>query len=175
MKKILAIVLALVLVLTAFACAEENEDEQMFESYYNVEFEVPAGYTFEFDEDLGTVYVGKFIPDDENAVQYLLIISYSEEFNGYTLNDYTEEEFAAAAEALTADYEAPIVGTAETGMGTKLIIVNDNGGEGSDTAIIVTLYKGYFLTTYIFPSGEEVTEDELNLAIRFYTDMDFAF
>ena len=44
------------------------------------------------DEDLGTVYVGKFIPDDENAVQYLLIISYSEEFGDYTLNDYTKEE-----------------------------------------------------------------------------------
>lgn len=172
MKKILAIVLALVLVLTAFACAEENEDEQMFESYYNVEFEVPAGYTFEFDEDLGTVYVGKFIPDDENAVQYLLIISYSEEFNGYTLNDYTEEEFAAAAEALTADYEAPIVGTAETGMGTKLITVIETGSE-SFYGSILTIYQGFFVQVHLF-SDYEFTDADMQVAIDILTSMELS-
>ncbi len=169
MKKILAIVLALMLVLTA--CAE-NEDEMRFESYYNIEFETPAGYTFDFDEDLGTVYVGNFIPDDENAVSYMLIISYSEEFGDYTLNDYTDEEFAVAAEALTADYEAPIVGTAETGMGTKLITVIETGSE-SCYGSILTIYHGFFVQVHLF-SNVEITDADMQVAIDILTSMELS-
>lgn len=169
MKKVLAIVL--VLMLAVVACAEGLD---IFELNYNVDYTIPEGYTVDVDAAIGNLMVAWFMPEDAAAPMYGLVINYSEEFGDYTLTDLSEEEFAQAVEVLTADYAEPVVGTAETGMGTKLITVVETGS-ASSYATVLTIYHGYFVQINIEkPNDVDITEDDMQIAIDILTSMELS-
>lgn len=179
MKKLIALMLAMMLMvgLAVPAMAEDAVQKHtiVYDDTLSVNVVIPEGYAV--DE---TVVNGALLlvmtPVEEGKNYYCTIIAQDEDHADVErLNDLSDEEIKAIADEFCADLNNPTVSFAETGMGTKLIVIDDNDVEGGDTAAVVTLYKGYFLTTYIFPAGDTVTDAEKEMAIQFYTDMDFVF
>lgn len=179
MKKLIALMLSLMLLagLALPVMAEEAPQKHtiVYDDTMSVEIVIPAGYALEEKDQMGSLLM-VLTPIDESKNYYCSLIAHDEEFADVErLNDLSDEELQAIVDEFCEDLNAPVVSYAETGMGTKLIIIDDTGVEEGDTALVATLYKGYFLTTYIFPAGDTVTDAEKNMAIQFYTDMALNF
>lgn len=165
MKKLLSMILVLVFALCAFATAETYTVDSS--ETYDVTLTAPEGYIFTKSEYLGDdCLAGLFEPADENVtVYYTLIVAYSDEYAALygedkTLNDLTEEEFAAAVQDLCADFYAPTTSVVTTSFGTKCIVVNEDGCE-SEFATILTVYHGYFIQVYIDSLDGVVIDDAI--------------
>ena len=178
MKKFLALMLSLMLMLglTLPAMAEDaaNKLTVAYDDAMSVEVVIPEGYTVDETNILGALLL-IMAPEDGSNNYYCTIIAQDEDVAEVgRLNDLNDEEIQKIVDEFCVDLNNPTVTFGETGMGTKLIIIDDNTEEG-DTVLVLTLYKGYFLTTYVFPAGEVVTDAEKDMAIQFYTDMEFKF
>lgn len=179
MKKFLALMLSLMLMLglTLPAMAEDaaNKLTVAYDDAMSVEVLIPEGYTVDETSILGALLL-IMAPEDGSNNYYCTIIAPDEDVAEVgRLNDLSDEEIQTIVDEFCVDLNNPTVTFGETGMGTKLIIIDDNDVEEGDTVLIVTLYKGYYITTYVFPAGDAVTEAELETAIQFYTDMNFVF
>ena len=164
MKKILSLVLALAVLMCASAFAETvtiGESETHF-----ITTELPEGYTFvpaEYGDFIGGLYKPA---DPAGTVYYTFLIAFSEEYaevfgRASRLNDLTEEQLKKAIAELTQDFAEPEVKVAETGLGTKVLIVNEQGSE-SEYATILTIYHGYFIQIYIDEiTGRQLTDEEI--------------
>ena len=179
MKKLIALLLTLMMLvgvaLPVMAEEAPHKHAVAYDDTMTVEVVIPEGYTVEESSVMGSLIL-VLAPIDEAQTYLCTIIGHDEDrAEVERLNDLSDEEIQAIAAEFCEDLNNPTVSFSETGMGTKLIVINDNNVEEGDTAIVVTLYKGYFLTTYVFPAGETVTDAEIEMAVQFYTDMDFAF
>lgn len=179
MKKLFALMLSLMLlacaVMPAMAESDVHKHAIVYDDTMSVQVVIPDGYAVEEVNANGTLLL-ILTPIDESKNYYCTLIAPDEDrADVERLNDLDDAAIQAIVDEFCADLNNPTVSFAETGMGTKLIVIDDNGVENGDTAIVLTVYKGFFLTTYVFPAGETVTEDELNMAIQFYTDMEFTF
>ena len=85
MKRFFAILIALMM-FCAVALAEEQSVG--VSSNFNITFTTPDGYTYEQDMAGGVLH-GSFVSDDETKPQMMLVIAFSEEHAGKTLNDMT--------------------------------------------------------------------------------------
>lgn len=178
MKKLIALLLSLMLLvgiaLPVMAEEAPHRHTIAYDDTMSVEVVIPDNYAVEEINASGALLL-VMTPLDESKNYFCTLIAQDEDnADVERLNDLSDEAIQAIADDFCADLNNPAVSFAETGMGTKLIVIDDNDGDG-DTVIILTLYKGYFLTTYVFPAGETVTEEEKNMAIQFYTDMEFMF
>ena len=179
MKKLIALMLSLMLLVcvTLPVMAEDAPHKHTisYDDALSVQVVIPDGYAIEETNVAGSLIM-VMAPLDETTNYYCVIIAKDEDRADVDrLNDLSDDEIQAIVDEFCADLNNPTVSFGETGMGTKLIIINENDVDGSDSAIVLTLYKGYYLTTHVFPAGETVTEAELNTAIQFYTDMEFDF
>lgn len=179
MKKLIAMLLSLMLVacLALPVLAEEmpNRRTVAYDDTMSVDVVIPEGYALNEDTLMGALYL-VMAPIDGSENYYCTIIAPDEDrANVERLNDLSDDEVQAIAEEFCTDLNNPTVTYGETGMGTKLIIIDDNDVDFGDTVIVLTLYKGYFLTTYVFPAGDTVTDAEKDMAIQFYTNMEFKF
>ena len=175
MKKILSIVLSMMMLLTFVSVAEDTVIESTPECSITVD--APEGYTF-VEAEYGEFIGGLFKPDDENCfLYYTLLIAYSDEYatvfgRDSILNDLTEEQLNAAIVELTADYAQPEVTIAETGFGTKVIIVNEQGSE-SEYVSILTVYHGYFIQMYIDEvAGNQITAEQIQTGLDIMTSLE---
>lgn len=163
MKKLFAVVLALMLAMTASLSLAEGTVVQMGANY-DITIDVPAGYTMNKILS-GSLVMADFEPADAAAAKYTLVIEYSEEFGDYILNDLTAEETAQMKEMLTADFADAVVTFPTTKAGTKLIQIDEQGSE-SEYGLVLTIYHGYFVQiTLTKANGVQLTAEEYQTAI----------
>lgn len=85
----------------------------------------------------------------------------------------TAEEKAELIAALTADYAEPLLSYDVTGLGTELVIADENGS-ASDYVDLFSLYKGYLVDMSVFHADNiTVTKEDIQLGIKQLTDMTF--
>ena len=177
MKKIIALMLSLMLlvgVALPVMAEDVHKHSVAYDDTMSVDLIIPEGYALTESNVAGALIL-VLTPVEEGKNYFCTLIAPDEELADVErLNDLSDEQIQAIVDEFCVDLNDPTVTFGETGMGTKLIIIDDNTEEG-DTVLVLTLYKGYFLTTYVFAAGETVTEAETNTAIQFYTDMEFAF
>ena len=166
MKKLFALLLALCLLCSVAAFAEEAA------APYTINMDaIPEGYTMSQQNVNGDIAL-EFQPEAENMPVYFGSVAFSEVFDGYTLNiaDLSEDDKAQVAEMFGADYNNPTFDfTRKTTHGSDLIIMQENGAE-TDSAEIVTIWQGYFITIGVY-GVEEITEDMLETAITILSDL----
>lgn len=180
MKKILASLLALMLLFSCTALAENKS--YTIDEGVTVNVVVPEGYK----ADDAVFYDGNLIAGfesdvRENAPCMTLMVCPSEDYNGLErLNDLSEDAFAQLKSDLCEDLNNPTVTEAETGLGTKLIVINENYTEYNyDSVTIYTLYKGYLLQLFMVYADESgilekvITDEDIARGIQFYTDIVF--
>ena len=192
MNKLIALILSLmVLLCCAAAVAEEaaepvvidtlivtEADDEIMEAMHveagtaiNITVEAPADYVILPEVgDPDTVHLTFVGP--EGSVTYYLNIAYSDMFGNYTLNELSEEEFAQAKEWLTEDFNDAMVEVTETGMGTKVIAVEEQNAE-DDYGFLLTIYRGYFIQVDMFKAGAELTREEFKTGLDILTSLAF--
>ncbi|MEG0902296.1 MAG: hypothetical protein RSG96_09255, partial [Clostridia bacterium] len=104
MKKILALVLSTMLLLSAsFAMAQSVDVEQATDTF-NVTMVIPEGYTMQEERQSDTLCIN-VIPEDKAAPEYRITIAYGEEYDGRTLSELTEEEQNALIGSVDDDFQ----------------------------------------------------------------------
>lgn len=179
MKKIFAILLALCLLLTITAVAEEKADDEVGTTMEMNEFftfdismdAIPEGYTMQTGTQDGIAYA---IFTCENKATITVNVAHSEEFDGYTmvLDELTAEQKDNMVANLTEDFYKPVVTYTKTTHGTDLIIVNENEVE-SDSVQITGIYDGYFINCEVYDLDAEVSQEAIDTAVQIISNMWF--
>lgn len=176
MKKLIAILLAALMLFTAaFAAAENGKITVAFDSSLSFSLRCPDNYDMESEYLNGYLFMA-FMPKNEADVRFTVVICADEEYDGYErLNDLSDEQLQQFAADMVEDYYNPQVEIRETGLGSKIVVANEQDTE-MDFVQMQSIYHGYFITSYVrHADGSEVTEDEIQKVLDFHTDMDFVF
>ena len=183
MKKFFVMLLAALLVASCGAAAEETApaaEETVEETAENAEKpfidfdikmdKVPEGYTYEVEENGGSLYATFMKKDDPEALIVYVSVAYADEFEGYTLKgELTEEQIANVDSILTQCYNDPAVTISETEYGTKLICVSENDAQ-TDYADLVTVWNGYLIDISL-QKKTQITDEDMELAGQIASDM----
>ena len=175
MKKIIALVLSLMMVLCAFGALAEETVEKTDMGFLDVngafksQSKIPDGYTYEpvWATDLNMV--GLLNGGDDKPV-IMISIAYNETYADVDrFNDLPEEEVEAIRESFREEDEEAKFEDMETAFGTRLLKVTD-----PDFVDIYTIYKGYEMEFLIGTDSEEgITEADIKMLVDFISDMDF--
>ena len=169
MKKRIALVLAaLFLLVAALPCFADAEEKPYIDFAIKMD-KIPEGYTFDTQENGGSLFA-TFTSDDPEAAVIYVSVAYSDAFAGYTLtSDLTEEQMEEAKLALTGDYNVPTMEFYETDYGTTLLAITENDAQ-SDYADFVTVWHGYFIVIALQKTSY-LTDEDLELARQIASDM----
>ena len=179
MKKMITVLLCILLAMgSVTALAEGNQKDNYTEVTVNGAFYIrgltPEGYRVDGIISEGMPIMVFFASEDPLKPYFSLIINFKEEFAGVErLNDMGE------ADRKILLSEDPMVNPEYTVMKTDFdteVMVLRSADPEEDFASFVTLYKGYEVGLNLFPgegSTESLTEDQIALAMKFLSDLDF--
>jgi hypothetical protein len=180
MKKLTAVLLCIVLALgCAMAFAEAPAKEDYTEVTVNGSFLIrgltPDGYKADGVANEGMPILMFFANEDETKPFFELAVNFREEFSGVEkLNDLSEADRALLiAEDFTVD---PAYTVMKTEHDTEVMVLRSAFPEDLDFVSFVTLYKGYEVGLNLFPgeaSDGHLTDDQIALAMKFLSDLDF--
>ena len=182
-KKLIAMLLALILLVSVSAFAEETEEAIEVSDYEATDVgldeilnfgitmdDMLAGYTMETFPAAGALYA-TIISEDENAPVYLISVDHSEIFDGYTLNveAMTAMDLINMETVMGKGYYDPAFSFDKTSHGTDVILVNENT-DAVDYAEYVTIYEGYFVTVCVV-KNTALNDEDLAGALKLLSDM----
>ena len=177
MKKLFSILLAALLVISCAAFAETAEKtEVVFDDSLKLAVPAMEGHTMEVIAVDGLVDI-IFRPDGGVGATYATVIfpTDDEEYAAVTrLNDLTEEQLQGYIESCLEDeMNDPTWEILETGLGSKLLLINEQGAD-HDYVYLYSVYHGYQICTYVDrDDGSEVTGEDIAALLAFHTDLDF--
>lgn len=145
-RKILSFLLALVLVTgIASAMAESYQIKEDFKSF-DVTVKVPEGYVIDQVKQEGWSMVS-FHTEDPNKANFDITVAPSEDFEGKSLGEFTDEEKQEFVDNVTSYYDTPSHEFFTTPSGNLILFTQDTG-EGGSYATMQTIYHGYYYTLY---------------------------
>lgn len=172
MKKCFALLLALTLVMGASLASATELEVSQATTEFDVTLEIPEGYEAVQDRENGNLYID-ILPSDKAQPEYWLSIGYSEEYDGVTFNDLSEEDVDSIVAEISTAFAAPVWSEATTKEGTQVCVMDETEGE-SDWALIFTIYKGYFITVQIEKDDYSMlSEADIQRAVDLLGDMHF--
>lgn len=176
MKKMLALVLALMMLGVGAAMAESAEEEQektiAVSSSFDITIELPAGYQMTKEVGDGLIYAEIFSPDTD--VSYTLTVAYSEELSEQDdLTKMTQEQFDDFIAVIAADYAAPETRVYETSHGTRLLFIQETGTEESGYGMLMTVYQNYIIGLYMLDTVNPLSEEEIQTGVDMLSELWF--
>ena len=180
MKKIIAVVLSLVMLLTCAAALAEAEAEQeslgvlkvpgAFDIRYSP---LPDGYTINVYTQNDMMILANIYTPDPKLPGMGLRISFDDEWDGTErLNDVSDEDLEAIKDSFYIVADEMTFDIKETAAGTKLLTVLVAGGQD---AYVYTIYKSHELEIQLVPGSEqdELTAADIDRVVAFLSDMQF--
>lgn len=190
MKKMIAILLCLMMLLSCAAMAESIPAEKQsmgivgINGAFELKCAIPEGYKLEVLANENNSLLAQVTSGEAGKPSIVLSIAYNDMYSDVErLNDVDEETLAAIAGTFSEE-DSVEISNMTTAYGTKLFVVKEISDQ-VDYVDFYTIYKGYevelFLSHAMFTadSGAEeagilpVTEEEIQLAIQFLSDLDF--
>ena len=184
MKKIIAIILSLTMMLGAAAMAENAEKDSIgtvsVNGEFNIRGKIPEGYRLAIVDTANDMITATIKSDDPTKPWMTLNIafndSYTQDGKALRLNDISEEEIAIIQESFRESMDNPTFEFKETGLGTKVMVTR---GMLGDVSLIdfYSIYNSYEIDMVAIP-GEEAAEKTLpeeivQSVLHFMTEMDF--
>ena len=180
MKKIVAIMLCLAMLLGCAAMAETAEKTFMgsvsVKGAFDLKCAIPEGYDLITEPmDNGNI-ASKILPKDETKPTMMLTIAFNEMYaDTKRLNDVDAQTLAEIEDTFREEYEVEITYT-ETAHGTKLLMAKEVEG-AVDWVDFYTIYEGYEIEIYMIQSeakkGESITDEQVQLMLDFLSNLDF--
>lgn len=182
MKKIIAILLSLALLLGCAAGVAEGEKKQTFgviraNGEFTLKGILPEGYKvipFQLDDD---TILSFFRSEDATKPELMLSIAYDETYSDVDrLNDLDDDALAILEKTFTDTDPYANITYDETAYGTRLLLSRTQT-ESYDALTVFSIYKGYFVEFTITPSkvavNEKLTDEEIEQCIHFLSELDF--
>lgn len=183
MKKVMAVLLSLALLLGCAAVAETAEKEEIGKvgsvdiyGAFSLKCRIPEGYRFVIEDQDTTGLSAKLASEEAGKPEVFLTIAFNEEWAGVErLNDATEEDMEAIRESFLEVDDGLVFEERETAYGTKLLVVRKLDEEGNITfEDVYTNYKGYEIEFVMYPAeGTFLTEENTGMMVDFLGGMDF--
>lgn len=178
MKKLIALVLSLTLLLACAAASAEGGKESMgvikVQKAFDIRFSpLPDGYTLSIEEQNEMQIIAVIESSRKDLPKMRLAISFYEPWaNTERLNDVSEEDIQAIKDSFLVEYPELEFGFRDTNAGTKLLTVQAPSGL---EAYIFTIYKGHEIEIQITvgPEQEKLTDADIDRVVAFLSDVDF--
>ena len=177
MKKFLAILLCVSMLLGCAALAE-TEKASLGVVNVNGAFELkcalPEGYSLEVLFSETHFCLASVNPEDETKPTLMISIAYNELYSDVErINDLDEETLKRIEDSFRDEDDVEIT-SMETAYGTRLMVVKEVS-DSVDYLDFYTIYKGYEVELVLIHAneGESITEAEIQMAVKFLSDMDF--
>ena len=180
MKKIISLLLCAILLCGCSALAESAEKSDLVTIDINGRFQlkgvVPEGYRFSITSQSDTAMEGVFTSADPEKPEMSLYISFNEIYaNVQRLNDLDEASLEQLRQGFLQDNNVTF-DTAETAMGTKLLVVREVGGD-PDFLDFYTIYLGHEIELTLRSrneaSGFALTDAQVQMCISLLSGMEF--
>lgn len=180
MKKIVALLLAVMMLMSVSAFAEETVSElwadgEVVTQEVTAEFELDLhldGYTVtDYPMDDGLLV--SVLPTDADATKtsFVLSVAFSEEFINFTLPVRTElddETYAELCSNLAVNYNAPefsyIDQTDKNGDGVGAVIVDETEMDAGDLGEVFSVWNGYTATVKMVNLLGQISDEDLEIA-----------
>ena len=182
MKKLIAVILSLVMMLCAVSAVAESTGKVTIGTIsINGEFTLQCGIPEGYEPVPGVVTLSLLNAiirsQDPNAPVMQLSVAFDEKYYDVErMNDLSAEELAQLEETYIEDDPFVEISYGETGYGTLLLIARHET-ETMDYVAFFSIYKGYCVEFVLAPSltaeDKNLTEDQLRLSVDFLTDLDF--
>ena len=183
MKKIIAIILGLAMLLCAVAATAEEAQEKVtlgtvsINGAFTLQCGLPEGYKPMPVSVTPSQVIAKIQSEDPDAPVMQVSIAYDEKYSDVDrLNDLDQEELALLEQTYIEDDPDVEITYGETGYGTLLLIARHET-DTLDYISFFSIYKGYCVEFVLAPSIEaedrNLTEDQLRISVDFLTDLDF--
>lgn len=182
MKKIMAVLLSLAMILGCAAALAEGETKQSFGTIrVNGEFTlkgtVPEGYRLVPFELSDSMIISYLYPDDPSRPELMLSIGYDELYADVDrLNDLDDEALAVLEATFTRTDPYAVITYDETGLGTRLMICRTMN-DYSDYMTMMSIYKGYMVEISAVPGKAaetpRLTDEQIRDCNTFLTQLDF--
>jgi hypothetical protein len=180
MKKIIALVLSLVMLLGCTAAMAEATAEKeslgvlkvvgAFDIKYSP---LPDDYKIDVYLQNDMTLIANISTTKKELPKMGLIIAFNDEWSDTErLNDVSDEDMEAIKDSFFEEYDEVEFDIKETNAGTKLLIAKIPGGQD---AYIYTIYKGHELEMHLIPGDEEgeLNDADIERVVAFLSDMDF--
>lgn len=183
MKKIIAIILSLVMLLCAASAMAEAAQQKTtlgtvsINGAFTLQCGLPEGYkTIPLSVTISQV-IAEIRSEDPNAPVMQVSVAYDEKYYDVDrLNDLDQEELAMLEQTYIDDDPDVEITYGETGYGTLLLIARHET-ESMDFISFFSIYKGYCVEFVLMPSetaeDKNLTEDQLRISVDFLTELDF--
>ena len=180
MKKIIAIILSLAMLLCAAASVAEEKTTLgilTVNGAFRLQCGLPEGYKTVPLTVTPEQIVSMIQSEDPNAPVMMVSIAYDEKyFDVERLNDLDQEALEQLEQTYIEDFPEVEISYSETGYGTRLLIARHDTEE-RDYISFFSIFRGYCVEFVLMSSDacedKNLTDDQLNNCIRFLTDLDF--
>ncbi len=184
MKKLFALILCAVMLLSCASLAETAEKESLGTVKVNGAFElkcvIPEGYSKTLLPTAADQVIALFSSEDEDKPRITVSIAYNDSYaaDGVALkyNDISEEDVELIRESFLQACDEAEFQDGETAHGTKLLLVKGKLGEEQfmDVYTIYNAYEIEIIATYGEDGeGKTLSEDQMQKMIDFVSDLDF--
>ena len=178
MKRIIALVLSLVMLLVCAAAMAETEKESMGVLHVEKSFDIkysplPDDYKLSIFQQNDMAIIANIQSTQTALPRMGLVIAFNDEWAATEkLNDVSEEDLQAIKDSFYEEYPELNFDMKETTAGTKLLIVTVPGGQD---AYVYTIYKGHEIEIHLFPGTEQeaLADADIDRVVAFLSDMDF--
>ncbi|MBO7661959.1 MAG: hypothetical protein J6U01_01150 [Clostridia bacterium] len=178
MKKIIALVLSLVMLLTCAAALAETQKESMgtlrVEKAFDIKYSaLPEDYALTIITQNNMTILASIKSKDAALPRMNLSIVFNDEWaDTEKLNDVVEEDMQAIKDSFYDEYSELTFDTKETEQGTQLLVVTVPSGQ---EAYVYTIFKGHEIEMQILPGTEQeaLTDADVERVVKFLGDLEF--
>ena len=183
MKRIIAIILGLAVLLCAASVTAEGTQEKVtlgtvsINGAFTLQCGLPEGYTPTPVSVTPDQVVAMVKSEDPEAPVMMLSVAYDEKYYDVErLNDLDQEALEQLEQTYIEDDPGVEITYGETGYGTLLLIARHETEE-FDFVSFFSIYKGYCVEFALVPSetaeDKNLTQEQLMISVDFLTDLDF--
>lgn len=186
MKKIIALLLGLTLLLGCAALAEDAGKETLgtlnVNGAFQIKGQIPEGYRLSILDADNTNIHALISSEEADKPQMTLSIAFNDLFTGedgtaMRLNDVDAEGIEAIKASFLEQIPDAAFEDAETALGTRLLVVKGHVDENSSVVVIYSVYASYeieLVAVMGMNAGDvDLTEDQVQTIIDFLTNLDF--
>ena len=179
MKKIIAIILSLAMLLCAVSTMAEDKvtlGTVSVNGVFRLQSVLPEGYQLTPIDVTPEQYLALIASEDAAKPAMMLSIAFDEAYADVErLNDMDDEELALLEQTfIDSDPEVEIT-YGETGYGTRVLVAKHDT-EGEDYIDFFSIYRGYCVEFVLLPAKEgnrDLKEEEIATCVSFLTNLDF--
>ena len=178
MKKIIALVLALALTMGCCAALAESAEKTelgTLNGAFKILCVVPDGYKLSIPQidNEGLIAQLSAVDGDEKKPDMWLVVEFDELYYDIKrMNDMTDEQLDEIIQTFPDNGENVTVSYSETAYGTKVMIVKDSNVPPQNMAVL-SVYEGFMIEIDAIDIEEGLTDEEIQLCIDFFSNMDF--